>query len=271
MTEIFSPFQIAAVQMVSTPEVSENLEAAGRLIAEAAGSGAKLVALPEYFCLLGRRDTDKLAVKETFGSGPIQDFLARTAERHGIWLAGGSMPLDCPDPNKVYNTTLVFGPDGKCKARYDKIHLFSFKRGAEAYDESVAIQPGGDIQIFEAPCGPVGLSICYDLRFAELYRNMGPVNLILVPSAFTYTTGQAHWETLLRARAIENQCFVLAAAQEGAHPNNRHTYGKSLVIDPWGNILSEATGGPGIAVVDLDFAQQDRWRASLPALKHAKL
>ncbi|HEY0294324.1 MAG TPA: carbon-nitrogen hydrolase family protein [Bordetella sp.] len=271
MTEIFSPFQIAAVQMVSTPEVSENLEAAGRLIAEAAGSGAKLVALPEYFCLLGRRDTDKLAVKETFGSGPIQDFLARTAERHGIWLAGGSMPLDCPDPNKVYNTTLVFGPDGKCKARYDKIHLFSFKRGAEAYDESVAIQPGGDIQIFEAPCGPVGLSICYDLRFAELYRNMGPVNLILVPSAFTYTTGQAHWETLLRARAIENQCYVLAPAQGGTHPNGRRTWGHSMLIDPWGQIIDVLPEGPGVIGGTIEPERLSDVRAALPALRHRVL
>ena len=271
MSESFSPFEVAAVQMVSTPEVAENLRAAGRLIARAADQGARLVALPEYFCLLGRRDTDKLAVKEAFGSGPIQDFLASAAQRHGIWLAGGSMPLACPDPDKVYNTTLVYGPDGQCKARYDKIHLFGFKRGNEAYDESIAIMHGKDIRTFEAPCGPVGLSICYDLRFAELYRNMGPVNLIMVPSAFTYTTGQAHWEILLRARAIENQCYVLAPAQGGTHPNGRRTWGHSMLIDPWGQIIDVLPEGEGVISGTIEPERLSDARTALPALRHRVL
>lgn len=271
MTDNVETLQIAGIQMVSTPDVSENLAAAGKLIAEAAGKGARLVALPEYFCLMGRRDTDKLAVKESFGHGPIQDFLASTAEKHGIWLAGGSMPLDSTEPGRVYNATLVFGPDGECKARYDKIHLFNFKRDTEAYDESVAIRPGESVQIFKAPCGPVGLSICYDLRFSELYRKMGPVNLILVPSAFTYTTGQAHWETLLRARAIENQCYVLAPAQGGMHPNGRRTWGHSMLVDPWGQILDVLPEGPGLIGGTIEPGRLFEVRTALPALRHRVL
>ena len=270
-TEMTAPVRVAAVQMVSTPVVEENLRQAGDLIARAADSGAQLVALPEYFCLMGRRDTDKLVVKEKFGSGPIQDFLAGAAEKHGIWLAGGSMPLDCPDPGRVYNTTLVFGPDGKCRARYDKIHLFNFKRGDECYDESVAIRPGESVRVFEGPCGPVGLSICYDLRFAELYRNMGPANLILVPSAFTYITGQAHWETLLRARAIENQCYVLAPAQGGTHPNGRRTWGHSMLVDPWGQIIDVLPEGPGVIGGTIEPDRLDEVRTALPALRHRVL
>jgi nitrilase len=271
MTEKIETLQVAGIQMVSTPEVSENLAMAGKLIAEAADKGARLVALPEYFCLMGHRDTDKLVAKESFGSGPIQDFLAQTAQKHGIWLAGGSLPLNSPDINRVYNATLVFGPDGECKARYDKIHLFNFKRDTESYDESVAIRPGESIQVFQAPCGPVGLSICYDLRFSELYRKMGPVNLILVPSAFTYTTGKAHWETLLRARAIENQCYVLAPAQGGTHPNGRRTWGHSMLIDPWGQILDVLPEGPGVIGGTIEPGRLFEVRTALPALRHRVL
>lgn len=266
-----TPLRVAAVQMVSAPDVEENLAQAGRLIQEAAASGAQLVALPEYFCFMGRRDTDKLAIKESFGSGPIQEFLSRTAEKHGIWLVGGTLPLDCPDPGRVFNTTLVYGPDGKCRARYDKIHLFNFRRGTEAYDESAAIRPGETVRTFEAPCGTVGLSICYDLRFPELYRGLGEVNLILVPAAFTYTTGQAHWETLLRARAIENQCYVLAPAQGGHHPNGRRTWGHSMLIDPWGQILDVLPQEPGVIGGTIEPDRLAEVRTSLPALRHRVL
>lgn len=213
-----SMMRVAAVQMVSTPDVQENLATAAELISQAVARGAQLVALPEYFCFMGRSDREKVAIREVEGQGPIQSFLVQQARQHGIILAGGTLPLDCPDPDRVYNTAMVYGPDGRRLARYDKIHLFSFKRDAEAYDESISIRPGGDPVAFDAPPGRVGLSTCYDLRFPELYRALGDVGLILVPAAFTYTTGKAHWELLLRARAVENQCYVLAPAQGGQAP-----------------------------------------------------
>lgn len=265
-------FQVSAIQMVSGISVQENLEHASELIAREAEQGAQLVVLPEYFCFMGRRDPDKLAIQEAPGSGPIQDFLARTAKQHGIWLLGGSLPLQSEDPDRIYNAMLVFGPDGEQVARYDKIHLFGFRKGDEAYDESISIRPGAaQPQVFEAPCGRVGLSICYDLRFPELYRAMGDVTLIVVPAAFTYTTGSAHWEMLLRARAVENQCYVLAAAQGGKHENGRRTWGHSMLIDPWGDILSCLPEGEGAARGTIDPARMEEIRLSLPALQHRKM
>lgn len=269
--EFPGPWRVAAIQMVSTPDVQENLDAAGELIEKAAAAGASLVSLPEYFCLMGRRDGDKLAVKEQDGTGPIQRFLATTAARHRIWLAGGTLPLASPDPQRVFNTAFVYSPDGKPRMRYDKIHLFNFQRGAESYDESVAIRPGDQVRVFDAPCGPVGLSTCYDLRFPELYRAMGTVSLILVPAAFTYTTGRAHWEVLLRARAIENQCYVLAAAQGGTHPNGRRTWGHSMLIDPWGQVLDVLPEGPGVIGGTIEPERLSDVRAALPALRHRVL
>ncbi len=259
--------RVAAVQMVSTPSVEENLAAASGLIAQAAAGGAQLVLLPEYFCLMGNADTDKVGVREE-ADGPIQVFLAEQARSHGIWLVGGTMPLACEDPGRVYNSTLVYGPDGKRCVRYDKIHLFSFRRGAEAYDESATIVPGTRPASFDAPCGKVGLSVCYDLRFPELYRALGELSLILVPAAFTYTTGRAHWEVLLRARAIENQCYVLASAQGGVHPNGRRTWGHSMLIDPWGDVLEVHEEGAGIVMGTVDPARLAEVRAALPALRH---
>jgi predicted amidohydrolase len=260
---------LAAIQMVSSPSVEENLAVAARLIGEAALGGARLVLLPEYFCILGRHESDKVAVRETFGDGPIQRFLAGTAARHGIWLIGGTVPLAAPAPDKVLNTTLVFGPDGTLAARYDKIHLFAFSRGGESYDESRTIAPGETVTSFEGPEGlRVGLSICYDLRFPELYRAMGEVDLVVVPSAFTYTTGAAHWEILLRARAVENQCYVLAAAQGGVHPNKRRTWGHSMLIDPWGEIKAVLPEGEGVVSGTLDPAYLQSVRRNLPALSH---
>ena len=261
-------FKVAAVQMVSEPEVQANLAVAGKLIAQAAGEGARLVALPEYFCIIGLRDGDKVSVREADGHGPIQDFLAETAAKNKVWLVGGSAPLACADPNKVKNSCLVFDDAGRRVARYDKIHLFGFDSGTERFQESRSIEPGSEVVTVDAPFARLGLSICYDLRFPEMYRKIGVVDLILVPSAFTATTGKAHWEMLLRARAVENQAYVLAPAQGGHHQNGRDTYGHSMIIDPWGKVLAVLAGGPGVVTAEIDHAEIARVRHSLPALTH---
>ena len=260
--------KLAAVQMISGPDVAPNLATAGRLIAEAADAGAQLVALPEYFPLIGATDADRLAAREVDGAGPIQDFLAATAKKHGLWLIGGSIPLMADDPAKLRNSCLVFDPQGKRVTRYDKIHLFGFNKGDEAYDEAATIERGDQVVAFDSPLGRVGLAICYDLRFPELFRALGEVDLLVLPAAFTETTGRAHWEMLLRARAVENQCFVLAAAQGGQHPNGRITHGNSMVIDPWGEVLSRMDKGEGVVIAELDPQRLVDTRTSLPALKH---
>jgi predicted amidohydrolase len=269
------PTRVAALQMVSTPDPRLNLDEAGRLIARAAEQGASLVLLPEYFCLMGRHETDKLAIREQPGAGPIQEFLAEAARRHGVWLIAGTLPLALPPAlsshEKVFNTTLVFGPDGKQVARYDKIHLFNFQKGDESFDEARTIQPGSDVKSFETPFGRVGLSVCYDLRFPELYRRLGDCTLIVVPSAFTYTTGAAHWELLLRARAVENQCYVLAAAQGGKHENGRRTWGHSMLIDPWGEIVAVQAEGPGVVTGVVEPQRLAEVRQNLPAYRHRVL
>jgi nitrilase len=261
-------FKVAAVQMVSEPEVQANLAVAGKLIEQAAGEGAQLVALPEYFCILGLRDRDKVSVREADGHGPIQDFLAETAAKNRVWLVGGSAPLECADPDKVKNSCLVFDDAGRRVARYDKIHLFGFESGTERFQESRSIEPGSEVVTVDAPFARLGLSICYDLRFPEMYRKMGVVDLILVPSSFTATTGKAHWEMLLRARAVENQAYVLAPAQGGHHKNGRDTFGHSMIIDPWGTVLAVLASGPGVVTAEIDHAEIARVRQSLPALTH---
>lgn len=260
-------FRIAAVQMVSGPDVAENLASADSLIGQAAAQGAKLVALPEYFPVIGDEQA-KLRLREHDGEGPIQRFLADAARRHAVWLVGGTLPLVASSDDKVRNSTLVFDPQGRRVARYDKIHLFGFEQGTERYDESQTIEPGDDVVYFEAPCGNVGLSVCYDLRFPELYRAMGDVALIVVPAAFTEPTGEAHWELLLRARAVENQCYVLAAAQGGQHPSGRRTWGDSMVVDPWGRVIARLAKGPGVVVADMDLDSMTDIRTRLPALRH---
>ena len=260
--------RVAALQMVSTPRVDENLATADRLIADAVAQGAGLVALPEYFPIMGMSDSDKVALREVDGNGPIQAFLADAARRHGVWLVAGSLPLHASDPGKVLNSCLVYDPTGERVARYDKIHLFGFQKGAECYNESATIEAGTQPVAFETPFGRIGLSICYDLRFPELYRALGACDLHIVPAAFTETTGRAHWEILLRARAIENQCYVLAIGQGGRHENDRETHGNSLLIDPWGEILDRKAKGQGIVIGKLDHARIADIRASLPALKH---
>ncbi|HUH86706.1 MAG TPA: carbon-nitrogen hydrolase family protein [Pusillimonas sp.] len=265
-------FCVAAVQTVSSTDLGANLAQVEALIEQAVEKGAQLVVLPEYFCLMGHRDEDKVALREQPGQGPIQTFLRQLAQRHGIWLVGGTLPLASPDSDRIYNTTLVYDPQGEQVARYDKIHLFGFRRGQESYDESLTIRPGNtEPQSFEAPCGKVGLSICYDLRFPELYRAFSETNLIIVPAAFTHTTGSAHWEVLLRARAIENQCYVLAAAQGGKHENGRRTWGHSMLVDPWGEILDCLPEGPGIALGRMNQSRLAEVREALPALKHRTL
>ncbi len=263
--------KVAAVQMVSTPTISENMVTAARLIAEAADKGAELVLLPEYWPAIGRKDIEKLNDAEPYGNGPVQDFMAKTAQKHHIWLIGGTLSLVSPEPNKVLNTTLVYRPDGANIARYDKIHLFGFATEREAYDESKVISRGDSITAFDAPFGRVGLSVCYDLRFPELYRALGDCSLMVVPAAFTYTTGQVHWEILLRARAIENQTYILAAAQGGRHPTGRRTWGHSMLIDPWGQIRSVCVEGEGLAIGEIDIELLSAIREKLPALRHRQL
>ncbi|MBG6222719.1 nitrilase [Janthinobacterium sp. CG_23.4] len=259
---------VAAVQMISSPCVEENLATAQRLVAQAAAAGAQLVVLPEYWAIMGQQETDKLAHAEQPGSGPIQDGMAQMARQHGIWLIGGTLPLISGEEGKVLNTTLVYDPQGEPAGRYDKIHLFGFTRGTESYNESHTIVPGAQVRAIETPFGRVGLSVCYDLRFPELYRAIGDCALIVVPAAFTHTTGSAHWEVLLRARAIENQCYVLASAQGGLHPNGRRTWGHSMLIDPWGDVKAVLPEGEGVVSGKIDLVFLAGVRESLPALAH---
>lgn len=260
--------RVAAVQTVSGPDIERNLIEVRGLIGRAVEQGARLVALPEYFAIMGMRERDKVAAREAPGRGPIQDFLSQTAREFGIWLVGGSVPLEASVPDKVRNSCLVYDENGRLAARYDKIHLFSFETESERYAEQRTIEPGSEVVTVDSPCGRLGLSICYDLRFPELYRAMGEVDAILVPSSFTATTGSAHWETLIRARAIENLCYVLAPAQGGKHENGRETNGDTMVVDPWGRILERLPRGPGVVVAELDFALIEKVRRSLPALAH---
>ena len=259
---------VAAIQMISTPSITENLATARRLVAQAASAGAMLVVLPEYWAIMGQHETDKLGHAEQPGSGPIQDGMAQMAREHGIWLIGGTLPLASPEAGKVLNTTLVYDPQGAPAGRYDKIHLFGFTRGAESYNESRTIVAGAQVRSVDTPLGRVGLSICYDLRFPELYRALGDCALIVVPAAFTHTTGRAHWEVLLRARAIENQCYVLASAQGGVHPNGRRTWGHSMLIDPWGEVKAVLDEGEGVVSGQIDPVFLAGVRESLPALAH---
>ena len=259
---------VAAIQMISTPSITENLATARRLVAQAASEGAMLVMLPEYWAIMGQHETDKLGHAEQPGSGPIQDGMAQMAREHGIWLIGGTLPLASPEAGKVLNTTLVYDPQGAPAGRYDKIHLFGFTRGEESYNESRTIVAGAQVRSVDTPVGKVGLSICYDLRFPELYRALGDCALIVVPAAFTHTTGRAHWEVLLRARAIENQCYVLASAQGGVHPNGRRTWGHSMLIDPWGEVKAVLDEGEGVVSGQIDPVFLAGVRESLPALAH---
>lgn len=270
----------ACVQMVSGTNVAENLKSAEQGIAKAANQGANLVILPEYFCIMGQHDTDKVAVAEDYrasnpdASTPIQWFLQQQAMQYGVYLIGGTLPLKTSDANKVYNTTLVYAPDGAVVARYDKIHLFGFQNGLEYYDESTTIMAGELAQapvVWDSPWGRIGLSICYDVRFPELYRAARDVLAWVNVAAFTQTTGQAHWELLMRARAVENQCYVIACGQGGEHENGRRTFGHSMIVDAWGIVQAVQATGEGVVMSVIKPSRVERVRTSIPALQHRVL
>ena len=260
--------KVAGIQMASSPSVTSNLIEAERLIKMAVEAGAKLVVLPEYFAIMGIHDSDKVKVREDEGDGPIQRFLSKIAKKHKIWLIGGTVPLVSNSVKKVRNSCLVYNDKGKQMARYDKIHLFGLDLATEQYHEKKTIEAGNEVVVVDTPYGKIGLSACYDLRFPELYRAMGEVDMIVVPSAFTETTGKAHWETLVRARAIENLCYVIAPAQGGYHLSGRETHGNSMIVDPWGVVLDHLPRGSGIVIASINTHYQASLRKSLPALKH---
>lgn len=277
--------KVAALQMVSCAQRDENLSQAQRLLTLAAEQDAELAVLPEYFCMMGHADADKLHIQEPFvpqplniqdpARAPIQTFMATAARSLGLWIVAGTLPLQSRDPQRVFNSALAYNPQGECVARYDKMHLFRFDNGTERYDESRVLQTGARPTIFTLPSKDghtwhLGMSVCYDLRFAELYRAYAAqgVDLMLVPAAFTHTTGAAHWEVLLRARAIENLAYVVAAAQGGMHPNGRQTWGHSMVIDAWGQVLASQAQGEGVVFAELDATTLQQRRTQLPALQH---
>ncbi|MGR9053732.1 MAG: carbon-nitrogen hydrolase family protein [Gammaproteobacteria bacterium] len=264
----------AAIQMASSPHVRSNLPEADKLIGEAVKAGAKLVALPENFALMGTHELDKVKVAEPDGVGPIQDFLAGVARKYGVWVIGGTIPLLGDQDNKVRAACLVYDELGERRCRYDKIHLFdvSVPESNEVYRESDSIEPGSDLAVVDTPFGKIGLSVCYDLRFPEMYRKLSSqgAEILLVPAAFTAQTGAAHWEVLLRARAIENLCYVIAPNQGGFHINGRHTYGHSMIIDPWGVVLECNSSGSGYVCADIDLDRLEKVRAAFPALRHRR-
>ena len=264
--------QIAAIQMTSGPEVAANLEQARALLEEAAARGARLAALPENFSFMGLKDADKRQVAESAGAGPVQDFLAAEARRLRLWIVGGTVPLVSGADGRVAAASLVYDSDGVRVARYDKIHLFDvdIPGRAESYRESAHVAPGARATVLDTPVGRLGLSVCYDVRFPELYRHLSAngAQIFTVPSAFTSPTGRAHWETLLRARAIENLCYVVAPAQSGFHPSGRETYGDSMIVDYWGRVLQRVPRGRGCALAEVDLAAQANVRESFPALVH---
>lgn len=261
--------------MASSPNVEANLIEAERLIRAASEAGAKLLVLPENFALMGLTEFDKLDHAETDGEGVIQNFLAEMASRYSVWVVGGTLPIEAPVPRKVQASCLVFDDKGTRIVRYDKIHLFDVNVPGtdERYRESDTISAGNRPRVVDTPFGRLGLAICYDLRFPELFRNMlsDGVELIAIPSAFTAKTGLAHWEVLVRARAVENLCYVIAANQGGFHRNGRQTYGRSMIVDPWGKVLAEMASGPGTVVAEIDLEMLARVRGSFPVLEHRRL
>ncbi len=263
-------FKVAAIQMASGPNVEGNLSEARRLVANAAEQGAKLIVLPEFFAIMGMSEQDKVKVREQPGQGPIQNFMSESARRHKVWLMG-SVPLAATAPDKVRNSLLVYDETGAQVARYDKIHLFNLTLGNESYNEAQTIEAGDKVVVIDSPFGRIGLAVCYDLRFPELFRVMGDVNIIVLPSAFTATTGKVHWEPLVRARAIENLSYVIAAAQGGYHVSGRETHGHTMIVDPWGRIVDELPRGSGVVIADVNPSYQASLRKSLPALTHRSI
>ncbi len=267
--------KVAAIQMASSPNLGANLIEAERLISNAAEAGAQLVVLPENFALMGQTEQDKLKIKEAQGSGPIQDFLSEQALKHKIWLVGGAIPIAVPNSDKVFASCVLIDDQGQQVAHYEKIHLFDvvIEENSESYTESDTIESGEHLVVVDTPFGRLGLAICYDLRFPEVFRLMADqgVDIIAVPSAFTAITGKAHWETLVRARAIENFSYVIAAAQGGYHIGGRETYGDSMVVDAWGNILDRLQGGSGVVLANIDVSQLESIRSTFPSLMHRKV
>lgn len=267
--------RVAAIQMASGPNVNANLLEAQRLIDQAVNAGAGLIVLPENFAQMGSKESDKLKIQEQPGEGPLQSFLAEQAKQHGIWLVGGAIPIATDDPGKVFASSLLFDDQGEQVARYDKVHLFDvhLSESNENYNESETIKSGHDVMVAETPFGKLGMAVCYDLRFPGFFRRMldEQVDIISLPSAFTALTGKAHWDILVRARAIENLAFVVAAAQGGFHVNGRETYGDSMIVDPWGTVLDRKLRGSGVAVADIDLERQREIRANFPVLEHRKI
>lgn len=262
---------IAAIQMVSTQDWQQNISKAEQLITKAANQGAQLVLLPEYFCLIHSDPAAKLGIAERVGQGPIQAMLSQMAKQHNIWLAGGTMPLDVGESTKVTNSLLLYAPDGSLYSRYDKVHLFSITTESMRLNEGDTMVRGNQIVTADLPFGRVGFAICYDIRFPAFFEAMGDLDLILMPAAFTYPTGKAHWELLLRARAIDNQCFVLAAAQGGIHQSGRQTWGHSMIVDPWANVIDCLPEGEGVVIANVDFTKVDEYRKTLPVVRDRDL
>lgn len=267
--------KIGAVQMATGPNVGANLLEVERLVRDVVEEGAELVVLPENFAFMGREDRDQLTIREAEGDGPLQAFLGRLARQFGVWLVGGTIPLEAKDPDRVRAACLVFDDRGERVARYDKIHLFDVNLPGldERYHESAVIEPGSEPVVIDSPFGRLGLAVCYDLRFPELFRRLldEDAEILVVPSAFTAVTGKAHWEPLMRARAIENLAYVAAAAQGGFHVNGRETHGHSLIVDPWGTILAQVPRGPGFVCASIDREFLESVRRSFPTIHHRRL
>jgi deaminated glutathione amidase len=267
--------KVAAIQMTSSHIVAENLAAAGALLREAKDAGAEVACLPENFCFIGLKDADKLAVAEADGLGPVQEFLSDSARKLGMWILGGTIVLRGDTASRVANSSLLIDSHGKRVARYDKIHLFdvTIPGRNEQYRESSHVMPGREPVLADTPVGKLGLSVCYDMRFPELYRELVSqgAEWLAMPAAFTVPTGLAHWETLLRARAIENLCYVVAPAQSGTHSSGRETYGDTLIVDYWGQVLSRLAKGTGVITADIDLAKQAESRVRFPALANRQL
>lgn len=267
--------RIAAIQMASGPNVMANLTEADKLIGRAVDAGAGMVVLPENFAMMGMTEQDKVEVKEAIGEGPIQEFLTKLSLKYQTWIVGGTIPIQTENPNKVLSASLIYDSTGKQVAEYDKIHLFDVKleESDETYHESETTEPGNSVTVVDSPFGRLGVAICYDLRFPELFRSMvnESVDVIAVPSAFTAITGKAHWETLLRARAIENLVYVIAAAQGGYHVNGRETYGNSMIVDPWGAVLDCLPRGSGFVIADIDLEKVKNTRRNFPVLEHRRM
>jgi len=267
--------RVAAIQMASGPNVSANLTEAARLISRAVDAGAQLVVLPENFAMMGMTEEDKLGIKETEGQGHIQHFISELAKKYRIWIVAGTIPIAADDEQHVRSSCLVFNDQGEQQVRYDKVHLFDvhLEENKETYDESTTIEAGNHSVVIDTPFGKLGLAICYDLRFPELFRRMvdDGVQLITIPSAFTALTGKAHWETLVKARAIENLSYIIAADQGGFHINSRETHGDSMIVDPWGSVLDRLPRGSGYVIADIDLSMVENTRRNFPALMHRKI